>query len=109
MLAVDRTNEKVADLYLPHHPSILRALKKIVDAAQAAQKDVTICGDMAHQEKYLPYLLGIGVRKLSLDPHYIPKIQRAIQGIDLREAEKMTRYALTQTRISSIEMIIRNL
>ncbi len=109
MLAVDRTNEKVADLYLPHHPSILRALKRIVDAAKVSEKDVTICGDMAHQERYLPYVLGIGVRKLSLDPHYIPKIQRTIQNINLKEAEKMARHALNQTRISSIEKIIRNL
>jgi len=88
MLAVDRTNEKVADLYLPHHPAILRALKRVVAAAIKCNREVSVCGDMVHEEKYLTYLLGIGVRKLSLNPSYIPQIQKAISAIDIVEAEE---------------------
>jgi phosphotransferase system, enzyme I, PtsP len=102
MLAVDRTNEKVADLYLPHHPSILRALKKIVQAANHYKKDISVCGDMAHSEKYIGYLLGIGLRKISVDPRYHPKIQRAINGINLKEAQKATHELLSQKRLSEI-------
>ncbi len=106
MLAVDRTNEKVADLYLPHHPSILRSLRKIVETMRKCKREVTICGDMAHQEKYMPYLLGIGVRNLSLDPHYIPRIQKAIEGIDLKDAMRMAKSALRQDRIQAVEKLI---
>lgn len=103
MLAVDRTNEKVAEFYLPHHPSILRALKKVVQAAQERHIEVSVCGDMAHEERYIPYLLGIGIRKFSLDSIYIPRIQKTIEATALRQAERRTGRLLRQSKISNIE------
>ncbi|MCK4819954.1 phosphoenolpyruvate--protein phosphotransferase, partial [bacterium] len=55
VLAVDRTNEKIADLYNPVHPSILRTLKKIVEIAEENKIDISLCGDMAHNERYIPF------------------------------------------------------
>ncbi|MHC4728140.1 MAG: phosphoenolpyruvate--protein phosphotransferase [Planctomycetota bacterium] len=52
MLGVDRTNENVAGAYLPHHPSVLRAMKKVVHSANQNGKEISVCGDMAHQEQY---------------------------------------------------------
>ncbi len=106
MLAVDRTNEKVADLYLPYHPSILRGLKRIVDAAITFKKEVSICGDMAHDEKYIAFLLGIGVRRFSVDVHHIPKVQRLIVGTDVRLAKKNVEFLLTKPKIKEIADII---
>ncbi len=106
MLAVDRTNEKVADLYLPHHPAIFRAFKRVVDAANACKKEVSICGDMAHEEKYVPYFVGLGIRRLSLDSRYIPKIQKFIANIDLRDAKKMTENILSKNRISETTLLL---
>lgn len=106
MLAVDRTNEKVADLYLPQHPSILRALKKVVDAANLYKKNVSICGDMAHDTQYIPYLLGIGIRNFSLDPRYLPKVQQFIESIDSNMVEEETKQFLKQSRISEINKVI---
>ena len=57
---------------------------------------------MAHQEQYLPFLLGIGVRFLSMDPHYLLRIQKAISGIDLDEAQATAENMLTQTKISDL-------
>ncbi|OGX05451.1 MAG: phosphoenolpyruvate--protein phosphotransferase [Omnitrophica WOR_2 bacterium GWA2_47_8] len=105
-LAVDRTNEKVADLYLPHHPTILRSLKRIVDTALAFKKDVSICGDMVHDERFLPYFLGIGLRVFSMNPGDIPRIQKAISLIDLRSAEKEAKKILSKNKISDIEEIL---
>jgi phosphotransferase system enzyme I (PtsP) len=102
MLGVDRTNENVAGSYLPHHPSVLRAMKKVVHSANQNGREVSICGDMAHQEQYLPFLLGIGVRVLSMDPRYLPRIQKAISGIDLDEAEETAEKMLAQTKISDL-------
>jgi phosphotransferase system enzyme I (PtsP) len=87
MLAVDRTNEKVADCYFPHHPAVLRSMKRVADAAQRHQRDISVCGDMAHDPRYIPFLIGIGIRKFSLDARYLPKIQQCIVGIDAHEAE----------------------
>ncbi|HRZ40072.1 MAG TPA: phosphoenolpyruvate--protein phosphotransferase, partial [Candidatus Omnitrophota bacterium] len=103
MLAVDRTNEKVADLYLPHHPSILRALKRVVEAAGRHGKDVAVCGDMSYDERYLPYFLGIGIRKFSVDPHWIPRVQKAVSRIDLNEARRKTQALLEMKKVADIE------
>ncbi len=102
MLGVDRTNENVAGSYLPHHPSVLRALKKVVRSANQGGREVSVCGDMAHQEQYLPFLLGIGVRILSIDPRYLPRIQQAISGIDLAEAQAVAEKMLAQVKISDL-------
>ena len=105
-LAVDRTNEKVADWYVPHHPAVLRTLKKVVDAAWHRGIEVSVCGDMAHDEQYLPFLLGIGVRILSVAPLYLPRVQRAITRIDGGEAKALAETLLAQNRASAIARLL---
>ncbi len=108
LLAVDRTNEKVADLYLPHHPSVLRALKKITDAGRAYGKDVCICGDMAHSVKFLPFLLGIGLRHFSLDARYLPKVHEKLSTIVLSEAQARTQEILKQSKAVRTAQLLDN-
>lgn len=102
MLAVDRTNAKVADFYIAHHPSILRALKRIVDAAAKAGKEVSVCGDMAHDSRFVIYFLGIGVRKFSLDTSYISHIQKIVMNSTIAGAEKMARQILAENKMNII-------
>lgn len=99
-LGVDRTNEKVADLYVPHHPAVLRALKRIVQSAVSYGRDVSVCGDMAHDLRYIPFLIGIGIRKLSLDARYLPRVQAKIMALDSRQAASHARELLSLSRIS---------
>ena len=101
-LAVDRTNEKVANLYVSHHPSVLRSIKRVMDAARPGRTEVSVCGEMANEEKYLPFFIGIGVRILSLDPLYLPRVQRAIARIHLEGAARLAQEVLAQTRIEAI-------
>jgi phosphotransferase system enzyme I (PtsP) len=107
MLAVDRTNEKVAELYVPHHPAVLRGLKKVVDAAVKHKIDVSVCGDMSHDIKYLPYLLGMGVRKISVDANYIPQIQNAVGKIQIKDAQKHTKLILSKSRLSDVSRLFK--
>ncbi|MCC6758210.1 MAG: phosphoenolpyruvate--protein phosphotransferase [Candidatus Omnitrophica bacterium] len=107
MLAVDRTNEKVADFFLPHHPGVLRALYKVACAAKRHGKDVSVCGLMSHQEKFVPYLLGIGIRKLSVDSRYLYKIQRAVECVSLKEAEAETKKILSTKLVRDIERLLK--
>ena len=106
MLAVDRTNEQVSALYKPHHPAILRAIHRIVVAAHQAGKPVSICGDLATEAHMIPFLLGIGLRTLSIDIRSAPSIERTIAAIDLSEAEELATQLLTMGRISEIEAAI---
>jgi phosphotransferase system enzyme I (PtsP) len=102
MLGVDRTNENVAGAYLPYHPSVLRAMKKVVHSANQNGREISVCGDMAHQEEYLPFLLGIGVQTLSMNPGYLLKIQKAISDIEIDEAKATAEKMLGQNKISDL-------
>jgi phosphotransferase system enzyme I (PtsP) len=106
MLAVDRTNDKVAPMYLPHHPSVLRALKKVVDAGLKHGKEVSICGDMANDPKYLSLLLGLGIRCFSMDARYLPRMHERLRKLSIRECEKLTQEVLIQSQISRITQIL---
>jgi phosphotransferase system enzyme I (PtsP) len=106
LLAVDRTNERVADLYLPHHPSVLRALKKVADAAIKHNKDISICGDMATDPKFLPFLLGIGIRTLSVDARYLPRLHDCLSNIVLSETEHFAENLLKQTKTERIAQLM---
>ena len=106
MLGVDRTNENVAGSYLPYHPSVLRAINKVVQSANQNGRDISICGDMAYQKEYLPFLLGIGVRNLSVNPGFLFKIQNAVSDIDIDEAQITAKKILEQTKISNIAEIL---
>lgn len=108
MLGVDRTNESVADLYLPHHPSVLRGLNRVVQAAVRHGRDVSVCGDMAHIQQYIPFLLGIGVRSLSVDPIYLLRIQQTIAAVTIPEAEAMAQSLLAQSRIRDITALLES-
>lgn len=103
LLAVDRTNEKVASLYIPHHPAVLRTLNRIMKSVKEHDVSVSVCGDMASREIYLPFLLGIGVRNLSIDPVYLPRMKKACAGIDLQEAKKVAQKLLALSSIKAIE------
>ncbi len=111
MLAVDRTNEQVSNLYLGHHPAILRAVNRIVSAALTQNKDVSICGDLSADPRMLPFLLGIGLRKFSIDMVNAPALQRLVGSITIQEAEEIAGGMLELGRISQIEafLIDRNL
>jgi len=64
---------------------------------------ISVCGDMAHNEKFIPFLLGIGLRNLSVDPLYIPRIKRSISGIDLKRDQKLAQILLKHNKISEVE------
>ena len=94
LLAVDRTNESVSSLYVSHHPAVLRAVYRIVNSAINNDVDVSICGDMALNYDMLKFLIGIGVRKISIDPQHIPRIQGFISSLHTEEARRHARKLL---------------
>lgn len=105
-LATDRANERVAHSYVPHHPSVLRAIKRIVAGAAVHGRAVCVCGEMAHETRYLPFFLGIGVRTFSMDPLYLGPVQRAMAGMTVGEAEALARAVLAETTASRIAEIL---
>ncbi len=109
MLAVDRTNEQVSKLYLAHHPAILRSMNRIVSAARTFGKDVSICGDLSADPHMLKFLLGIGLRKFSIDIINAPAIQRSVQETTLAQTQKIAETMLGFGRISEVEAFLETL
>ena len=106
MLAVDRTNEMVSKLYLAHHPAILRAINRVVAAGLTHRKDVSICGDLSADPRMLSFLLGVGLRKFSIDSVNAPTVQRMINSTDLADAERIANCMLDFGRISEVEAFL---
>ena len=107
MLAVDRGNQKLDDYYVPHHPAVLRAMKRVAAAAIRHGRDLSVCGEMAHEQRYLPFLIGIGVRDLSVDPQFVPTLQDAIERIDSQWAKDQAEAMLAEPTIAGIDELIQ--
>ena len=88
-LAVDRTNENIADLYTPHHPAVFRAIKRVADAGASKGKPVSLCGDMACDEQAIPFLIGVGIRAFSMETRCIPQVQKIIAAFSLEEMRQL--------------------
>src|SRR5437588_5604639 len=88
-LAVDRVNEKIAYLYEPTHPAVLRLLKIIADAAHANRIWVGVCGEMAGDIALIPLLLGLGMDELSTAAILVPAVTRAVQSLAIPECRDL--------------------
>ena len=101
-LAVDRVNEKLAHLYEPTHPAVLRLLKMITEAAHANNIWVGVCGEMAGDVALIPLLLGLGVDELSAGATLVPRVKRAVQSLAIPECREMVEEALELNTASEI-------
>ncbi len=90
-LAVDRGNERVANLYTGASPAVLELMKNVVRAARRAEIDLSICGEMAGEAVYTMLLIGMGLRTLSLVPSQIPHVKRVIRSVDIPQCERLAR------------------
>ena len=90
-LAVDRGNERVANLYTGAHPAVLQLIKSVVRAARRKSVNVSICGEIAAEPIYTMLLIGLGIRTLSLAPTQIPLIKRIIRAVDVEHCERVAR------------------
>jgi phosphotransferase system enzyme I (PtsP) len=106
MLAVDRSNEKVIDYYQPHHPAVLRSLAKIVKAANSQNKKISVCGELAHEKDYIPFLLGIGIRILSVYPKFLPSVQNMVSNLKISEAQAYAQRLLSEATIQGAHRTI---
>ena len=88
-IAVDRGNERVAYLFDPFHPAVLRLIKSVADAGKANNIPVTLCGEMAGDPWACVLLLGLGVGGFSTSPRAVPEVKRAIRAVSMEEAKRL--------------------
>jgi phosphotransferase system enzyme I (PtsI) len=90
-LAVDRGNERVANLYTGASPAVLYLVKQVIRSGRRAGIDVSLCGEIAGEAIYTMLLIGLGLRTLSLVPSQIPLIKRVIRSVDIEHCEQLAR------------------
>ncbi len=106
-LAVDRADPNVASLYSSGDPSILRLIRIILAAGQKRDIPVTICGQMSSDPKFVPLLIGMGLRQLSVTPHAIPELKEVVRTITIPQAEEIARHAETLDVARDVENYLR--
>lgn len=95
VLAIDRMNEKIAYLYEPTHPAILRLIDMVIRNGHASNIWVGSCGEMAADPKIAILLLGMGIDEISASPVVLPKIKKAIRSVRYADAKEIARQAMT--------------
>jgi len=106
-LAVDRSDPNVAALYSAADPAILTLIKMTADAAKEQQIPVTICGQMSSDLRFIPLLLGLGVRTLSVTPFAIAEVRDLIRHLTLTQAEEIAEHALTLDLARDVDNYLR--
>ena len=96
-LAVDRINERVAYLYKPTHPAVLRLIQQTVEAGHRHGIWVGVCGEMAADPLMTPLLVGLGVDELSVAPSAVPLVKDAVRSIHYARMQELAKVALDCT------------
>jgi phosphotransferase system enzyme I (PtsI) len=102
MLAIDRGNDRIAHLYEPAHPAVLRTLKRIVDDSHRLSLPVGVCGEMAGDPVYAALLLGLGVDSLSMSPPLLPAVKFLVRAMKMSDAKALAEEALSMTSAKEI-------
>ncbi len=107
-LAIDRAEEQVAYLYNPLHPGVLKLISLTVEAARRAHIPVSVCGEVAGDVNYLPLLLGLGVRDLSMSSNALPRVKNRILKLNMEEVTRRAEAIMTQSDPSRIATMLED-
>ena len=107
LLAVDRDNPRVAQMYTPYHPGVLRVLARIAEAAQRHDKQVSICGEIAGDHYFTSILLGLGYRELSMAPVFLPRVKLMVRTFPIDECRQLAADALKLTTAGDVRRLAR--
>ena len=107
VLAVDRNNPQIADLYDPLHPAVLQLIHRLVQTAEKHQKSVELCGEMASDPDGCVILVGLGINSLSMNAPLIPVVKKRLSEISLPDAKILAQKALNATSPEEVRNLIR--
>jgi phosphotransferase system enzyme I (PtsI) len=105
-LAVDRTDDRVSDLYEPLHPAVLRLIRLVRRAAARHRIPVSLCGEMASDPALVGLLIGLGLTEFSMTPAAIPIIRQVVQELSAAEARRLASHALRLPTAAEIEQYL---
>ena len=108
-LAIDRTDEQVAYLYNPLHPAVLRLIQFSAEAALAARIPVSVCGEMAGDERMTPILLGFGITELSMASNALPRVKKRILELNLSAISGVVRRITSESDPGRVKDVVEAL
>ena len=108
MLAVDRGNKEVADLYNACDPAVLRLLSRSLDVAREAGVPANVCGQMSGSVMYTQLLLGLGLRQLSVPPSAIPEVKQACRSVSVADCREIAARALQMDSAREVKAFLRD-
>lgn len=106
MLGVDRNNDQIADLYIPHHPAVLRALRSVSEAADKHNCPLSVCGNAAADPDMLEYFIGLGITTFSTNHSMIQFIRRQISEMNYSHAKYFAKKSLNARTVKDIQALI---
>jgi phosphoenolpyruvate-protein phosphotransferase (PTS system enzyme I) len=106
-LAVDRSNDEVADWFRTLHPAVLESVRRALEAARAAGIPAVVCGEMAGTPAYAALLLGLGARELSMAPASIPRVRRMVAGVSAAALAEIARECVACATAEESEEVAR--
>ncbi|NBK22529.1 MAG: phosphoenolpyruvate--protein phosphotransferase [Spirochaetia bacterium] len=106
-IAVDRGNEKIAHLFQPFHPGVLRSLKMIVEKAHQANIPVSLCGEMASDPLCSVLLAGLGMDELSMGSQSLLQVRKILRSVSFEEAKQLAEHVLEMDSYLTITTYIR--
>ncbi|MDC7227214.1 MAG: phosphoenolpyruvate--protein phosphotransferase [Spirochaetales bacterium] len=104
-LAVDRTNERVRGMYKPWHPAVLRSLQTVAESAVINATELSVCGEAASDSNMMKFLIGIGVRKFSVDPLKIPGMKRFASELSVSDCRSFAEKALAAETVKAADSL----
>lgn len=107
-LAVDRGNEKIAELYQPMHPAVLTLIKNVIDASHAEGKWTGMCGELAGNEIATLLLLGLGLDEFSMSASSISRVKKIIRSVNYSQAQEISKKALAMETSDEIIEFLNN-
>ena len=105
-LAVDRSNEYVAELYQSSDPAVLRLIARCVEVANENDKPLSICGEMSSNPARALLLLGLGVRNLSVPPSLLPKVKKAIRSVTIKQCQEIADRVITFEAARDVDLYL---
>jgi len=106
-LATDRNNDQVADYYVQHHPAVLKLISCCIEASTIHQKSLSVCGEMASIPRYIPLLLGMGIRAFSINPHQYLSAKQLLCNASQSILELMQGFDPCQNREETEKLLVR--
>jgi phosphotransferase system enzyme I (PtsI) len=105
-LAVDRTDDRVSQLYEPLHPAIVRVLRHVARGGARRGLPVAVCGEMAADPVLLPLLAGLGLREFSMTPAAIPVAKQVVRGLRLPDTRRLAVEVLKAATAADVERVL---